>query len=100
MGKKLLPPQQTQIYSKIKTTFLIYPRAVINGKSVGVQVSRCGRNSKRFGKLNWEDLFIEPIKIAQGLSFLQPSNTLQYMRYLKTVEPAVFVFQKEQSQSA
>ena len=39
---------------------------------------------KRFGKLNWEDLFIEPIKIAQEGFVVSPAlhNTLQYMRYI------------------
>ena len=45
---------------------------------------------KKFGRLKWEELFIEPIKIAEEGFSVSPAlhNTLQYMRYLKTVEPA------------
>ena len=40
-----------------------YPDAVISGKSVGVPglIKLMEETHKRFGKLNWEDLFIEPI---------------------------------------
>ena len=76
-----------------------YPDAVISGKSVGVPglIKLMEETHKRFGKLNWEDLFIEPIKIAQEGFVVSPAlhNTLQYMRYLKTVEPAAsFYFKK------
>ncbi len=63
-----------------------YPDAVISGKSVGVPglIKLMEETHKRFGKLNWEDLFIEPIKIAQEGFVVSPAlhNTLQYMRYL------------------
>ena len=45
---------------------------------------------KKFGRLKWEELFIEPIKIAEEGFSVSPAlhNTLQFMRYLKKVEPA------------
>ena len=76
-----------------------YPDAVISGKSVGVPglIKLMEETHKRFGKLNWEDLFIEPIKIAQEGFVVSPAlhNTLQYMRYLKTVEPAASLYFKK-----
>ena len=69
-----------------------YPDAVINGKSVGVPglIKLMEETHKKFGRLKWEELFIEPIKIAEEGVSVSPAlhNTLQYMRYLKTVEPA------------
>ena len=56
-----------------------YPDAVINGKSVGVPglIKLMEETHKKFGKLNWEDLFIEPIKIAQeGFVVSQPFTIL------------------------
>ena len=76
-----------------------YPDAVISGKSVGVPglIKLMEETHKKFGKLNWEDLFIEPIKIAQEGFVVSPAlhNTLQYMRYLKTVEPAASLYFKK-----
>ena len=44
-----------------------YPDAVINGKSVGVPglIKLMEETHKKFGRLKWEELFIEPIKIAE-----------------------------------
>ena len=64
-----------------------YPDAVVGGKSVGVPglVKLLEEAHKKFGKLDWKDLFIDPIKIAKDGFILSPAlyNTLNYMSYLK-----------------
>jgi Gamma-glutamyltransferase len=72
--------------------FLFYPGAVFYGISVGVPglINLMEETPKKFGRLKWGGFFIEPIKIAGGGFSVSPAlhNTLPYMRFLKTVEPA------------
>ena len=75
-----------------KEKIKFYPDAVISGKSVGVPglLKLMEVTHERFGKLNWEDLFIEPIKIAEEGFIVSKAlnNTLQFMKNMKNVEPA------------
>ena len=79
-----------------------YPDAVVGGKSVGVPglVKLLEEAHKKFGKLDWKDLFIDPIKIAKDGFILSPAlyNTLNYMSYLKKIEPASsFYYRRNES---
>lgn len=75
-----------------KEKIKFYPDAVISGKSVGVPglLKLMEVTHERFGKFNWEDLFIEPIKIAEEGFIVSKAlnNALQFMKHMKNVEPA------------
>ena len=81
-----------------KEKIKFYPDAVISGKSVGVPglLKLMEVTHERFGKLNWEDLFIEPIKIAEEGFIVSKAlnNTLQFMKHMKNVEPAASFYFK------
>ena len=75
-----------------KEKIKFYPDAVISGKSVGVPglLKLMEVTHERFGKFDWEDLFIEPIKIAEEGFIVSKAlnNALQFMKHMKNVEPA------------
>jgi len=79
-----------------------YPDAVVGGKSVGVPglVKLMEETHKKFGKVEWKDLFIDPIKLAEEGFILSPAlhNTLNYLSYLKKIEPAnSFYYRRNES---
>ena len=97
-GREVAPQSASPDLFKDQKNKIIkfYPDAVISGKSVGVPglIKLMEETHKKFGKLNWEDLFVEPIRIAEEGFIVSPAlhNTLQYMRFLKTVEPAASLY--------
>ena len=92
-GREVAPKSANPIYSLTTTKKIkFYPDAVISGKSVGVPglLKLMEVTHERFGKFDWEDLFIEPIKIAEEGFIVSKAlnNALQFMKHMKNVEPA------------
>ena len=79
-----------------------YPDAVVGGKSVGVPglVKLMEEAHQRFGRLDWNELFNEPIKLAEEGFKVSPAlhRTLSYMRYLKKIEPASSLYYQNDSE--
>ena len=93
---------QNLFLNKDGTVMDFYPDAVVGGKSVGVPglVKLMEEAHQRFGKLDWNELFNEPIKLAEEGFNVSPAlhRTLSYMRYLKKIEPASSFYYQHDSE--
>jgi len=76
-----------------------YPDAVVGAKSVGVPgiIRLLEETHKKFGKLEWSELFTYAIELSENGFSISPAlhNTLGYLSYLKTVEPAASLYYKK-----
>ena len=76
-----------------------YPDAVVGAKSVGVPgiIKLLEEAHKKFGKLQWDELFDYAIELSKNGFLISPAlhNTLGYLSYLKTVEPAASLYYEE-----
>ena len=76
-----------------------YPDAVVGAKSVGVPgiIRLLEETHKKFGKLEWSKLFTYAIELSENGFSISPAlhNTLGYLNYLKTVEPAASLYYKK-----
>lgn len=78
-----------------------YPDAVVGAKSVGVPgiIKLLEDTHKKFGKLAWNDLFGYAIELSENGFSVSPAlhNTLGYLSYLKTIEPAGSLYYEKNS---
>ena len=76
-----------------------YPDAVVGAKSVGVPgiIRLLEETHKKFGKLEWSELFTYAIELSENGFSISPAlhNTLGYLNYLKTIEPAASLYYKK-----
>ena len=85
--------------NKDGTKIKFYPDAVVGAKSVGVPgiIKLLEEAHKKFGKLEWAELFDYAIELSKNGFLISPAlhNTLGYLNYLKTVEPAASLYYEE-----
>ena len=79
-----------------------YPDAVVGAKSVGVPgiIRLLEDTHKKFGKLAWKELFDYAIRLSEDGFPVSPAlhNTLGYLSYLKTVEPAGSIYYRKNAE--
>ena len=96
------PEAITIDYFKEGDKIKFYPDAVVGAKSVGVPgiIRLLEDTHKKFGKLAWKKLFDYAIRLSEDGFPVSPAlhNTLGYLSYLKTVEPAGSIYYRKNAE--